>query len=142
MPDSDDSSVSESYVKRDIRNKRMLGVFDILDKKRSNKKHQKEKGLEEKEPFYSVSRKEIKSNYHQASCPKKEAEHMKRRLHFVSLPVHEQGNWIPYVLGHWPCFGVGCALSQVAFKTKSGKYVQYYDVRIFHYTLKTKLGTV
>lgn len=102
--------------------KRMLGLFESLDKKPSKRqKHERRKEIKEKEPFYFVSRKSI-SLHRQTGCLKKEAERLKNHLHFVNFPIHELGNWIPYILGHWTCFGVGCALSQVAFKTRSGVY--------------------
>lgn len=44
----------------------------------------------------------------------------KKRLHFVELPVFELGNWIPYILNHWQCFGSSCALPQITIKTKAG----------------------
>lgn len=44
----------------------------------------------------------------------------KNKLHFVELPVFKFGNWIPYIMNHWQCFGSSCALSQVAIKSKTG----------------------
>jgi hypothetical protein len=59
---------------------------------------------------------------HKSTCyNSKEADLWKKRFHFVDLPVFQFGNWIPYVLNHWQCFGSSCALPQVAIKSKSGK---------------------
>lgn len=100
----------------------MLGLFEVLDKSLSKKEKTKsKKDIKEKEPFYFLSRK-ANSHHYEGSCPKTQAENLKRQLHFVNFPIHELGNWIPYILGHWTCFGVSCALSQVAFKTRSGMF--------------------
>jgi len=61
-----------------------------------------------------------------SACHKSQAvQHWKKRLHFVTLPIFELGNWIPYVLNHWQCFGSSCALTQVTIKNKKGKRIYY-----------------
>lgn len=74
----------------------------------------------EKEPFYKLSqlRKHLKRGTNN-KC-KSWVELWKDRLHFVSLPLYNFGNWIPYSLMHWPCFGSGCALAQVVIKSTEG----------------------
>ena len=44
-----------------------------------------------------------------------------KRLHFVTLPVHQFGNWIPLVTSRWYCSGHGCGLDQVSFEGKAGQ---------------------
>ena len=44
-----------------------------------------------------------------------------KRLHFVTLPVHQFGNWIPLVTSRWYCSGHGCGLDQVSFEGKTGQ---------------------
>lgn len=75
----------------------------------------------EKEPFYKLSqlRKHLKRGTNN-KC-KSWVELWKDRLHFVSLPLYNFGNWIPYSLMHWPCFGSGCALAQVVIKSTEGE---------------------
>ena len=77
-------------------------------------------GYLEKEPFYKLSQ---LRNHHatrtNTKC-KSWVELWKDKLHFVSLPVYDFGNWIPYSLMHWPCFGSGCALAQVVIKSTEG----------------------
>ena len=75
----------------------------------------------EKEPFYKfLELKKHSKNKRPSDCDHKplspEAE-WKKRLHFTSLPVYKFGNWIPYAIMHWPCFGNGCALAQVVVKS-------------------------
>ena len=44
-----------------------------------------------------------------------------KRLHFVTLPVFQLGNWIPLVASRWYCTGHGCGLDQMAIETEKGK---------------------
>ena len=44
-----------------------------------------------------------------------------KRLHFVTLPVHQFGNWIPLVTSRWYCSGHGCGLDQLSVEGKAGK---------------------
>lgn len=85
-------------------------------------------GSLEKEPFYKLSELRKHStprNYYK--CNKNWVESWKERLHFVRLPVYNFGNWIPYALMHWPCFGSGCALAQVVIKSKEGNFYDEND---------------
>ena len=43
-----------------------------------------------------------------------------KRLHFVTLPIYQFGNWIPLVTSRWYCSGHGCGLDQVSFEGKAG----------------------
>ena len=78
-------------------------------------------GYMEREPFQKLS---VLRQHHISriyKCKYKSwIQSWKDRLHFVSLPTYEFGNWIPYALMHWPCFGSGCALAQVVIKSKEG----------------------
>lgn len=78
-------------------------------------------GSLEKEPFYKLSQlRKHHTTRTNHKCNKSWVELWKDRLHFVSLPVYDFGNWIPYSLMHWPCFGSGCALAQVVIKSMEG----------------------
>ena len=45
--------------------------------------------------------------------------------------MYEFGNWIPYASMHWPCFGSGCALAQVIFKSREGIKVIFFSITVF-----------
>ena len=45
--------------------------------------------------------------------------------------MYEFGNWIPYASMHWPCFGSGCALAQVIFKSREGIKVIFFSIIVF-----------
>ncbi|XP_071505492.1 uncharacterized protein [Diadema antillarum] len=45
---------------------------------------------------------------------------LKARLHFVTTPTFQLGNWIPGVLMEWACQDHGCGLSQAVFKSIDG----------------------
>ena len=49
------------------------------------------------------------------------AESWLKRLHFVTLPVHQFGNWIPLVTSRWYCSGHGCGLDQLSVEGKAGQ---------------------
>ncbi|XP_032239840.1 uncharacterized protein LOC116619295 [Nematostella vectensis] len=66
----------------------------------------------------------VTNTKHLSACDQSPVEQWKQRLHFVELPVYELGNWIPYALNHWKCFGAGCALAQVAFKSEAGNIIR------------------
>ena len=72
------------------------------------------------EPFLKLSRVRQRHVYKTVKCHSSQASQWKKRLYFASLPLYDFGNWIPYALMHWPCFGSGCALAQVAIKSKEG----------------------
>ena len=74
----------------------------------------------EKEPFYKLSQLRKHSTRRTNNKCNSWVELWKDRLHFVSLPLYNFGNWIPYSLMHWPCFGSGCALAQVVIKSSEG----------------------
>jgi len=69
-----------------------------------------------------------------------------KRLHFVTLPVHQFGNWIPLVTSRWYCSGHGCGLDQLSVEGKADGDVFFvakrldarYDWLPSPYTLKTK----
>ena len=42
------------------------------------------------------------------------------RLHFVTIPLYEVGNWLPLVMSRWYCSGHGCGLDQVSVEKKQG----------------------
>ena len=44
-----------------------------------------------------------------------------KRLHFITIPVHQFGNWIPLVTSRWYCSGHGCGLDQISFEGKAGE---------------------
>ncbi|XP_047136930.1 uncharacterized protein LOC100204111 isoform X1 [Hydra vulgaris] len=68
------------------------------------------------------------------------------RLHFVTIPIYQVGNWLPLVMSRWYCSGHGCGLDQVSVETKEDGDVQFvskrldgrYDWLPSPYTLKTK----
>ena len=86
----------------------------------------------EKEPFEKLSLlKQHHSTLKTTACNKSWTQSWKDRLHFTSLPVYEFGNWIPYASMHWPCFGSGCALAQVIFKSREGIKVMFFSIIAF-----------
>lgn len=86
----------------------------------------------EKKPFEKLSLlKQHHSTLKTTACNKSWTQSWKDRLHFTSLPVYEFGNWIPYALMHWPCFGSGCALAQVIFKSREGIKVIFFSITVF-----------
>lgn len=86
----------------------------------------------EKEPFVKLSKLRQHHVERTSQCRKSWTQLWKGRLHFVSLPTYDFGNWIPYALMHWPCFGSGCALAQVVIKSKEGK-LQNFMCWYFYY---------
>lgn len=78
----------------------------------------------EKEAFVKLA--QLRKHHVPASykCNKSWTQSWMDRVHFVSLPTYDFGNWIPYALMHWPCFGSGCALAQVVIKSSEGWYMQ------------------
>lgn len=77
----------------------------------------------EKEPFVKLAQLRQHHVSMTYKCNRSWTQSWKDRLHFVSLPTFDFGNWIPYALMHWPCFGSGCALAQVLVKSKEGEVV-------------------
>lgn len=47
-----------------------------------------------------------------------------KRLHFVTIPIHQFGNWIPLVTSRWYCSGHGCGFDQVSFEKKAGETIK------------------
>ncbi|XP_063952301.1 uncharacterized protein LOC129255975 [Lytechinus pictus] len=45
---------------------------------------------------------------------------LQARLHFVTQPTYELGNWLPAVLMEWACQDHGCGFSQAVFKSITG----------------------
>nr|XP_058954000.1 uncharacterized protein LOC131781372 [Pocillopora verrucosa] len=85
-------------------------------------RHDKNNDSVEKEPFFKLSQlREHHATVTKDKCGKSWVASWKDRLHFASLPVYDFGNWIPYALMHWPCFGTGCALAQVVIKSQEGE---------------------
>lgn len=80
-------------------------------------------GYLEKEAFVKLA--QLRKHHVPASykCNKSWTQSWMDRVHFVSLPTYDFGNWIPYALMHWPCFGSGCALAQVVIKSSEGEVV-------------------
>ena len=48
------------------------------------------------------------------------------RLHFVTIPIYQVGNWLPLVMSRWYCSGHGCGLDQVSVENKEGEIL--YDL--------------
>ncbi|EDO48865.1 predicted protein [Nematostella vectensis] len=47
-------------------------------------------------------------------------QHWLRRVHFVTFPVHQLGNWIPGLLSQWACAGRFCGYDQIAVENSNG----------------------
>ena len=72
------------------------------------------------------------------------------RLHFVTLPLYQLGNWIPLVMSRWYCSGHGCGLDQIAVERKQEGDILFvskrldarYDWLPSPYTLKSKFPKI
>lgn len=68
------------------------------------------------------------------------------RLHFVTIPLYEVGNWLPLVMSRWYCSGHGCGLDQIAVESQEEGDVYFVNKRLdgrydwlpSPYTLKAK----
>uniref|UniRef100_UPI00358E1F49 uncharacterized protein n=1 Tax=Myxine glutinosa TaxID=7769 RepID=UPI00358E1F49 len=47
------------------------------------------------------------------------ADDLRKRIHYVPLPVYDLGNWIPALLYEWMCYDHGCDLDQAVFQSSS-----------------------
>jgi len=52
------------------------------------------------------------------------------RLHFVTIPLYEVGNWLPLIMSRWYCSGHGCGLDQVAVESNTDGDVKFVSKRL------------
>ncbi|XP_031560536.1 uncharacterized protein LOC116296630 isoform X2 [Actinia tenebrosa] len=110
---------SYSRKNKEQREKQSLYTLDEL-KKLHQKQHHQKNGDQRHNDHQDHDR----LSDHENTCNSLRKTLWKKRLHFVELPLFKFGNWIPYIMNHWQCFGSSCALSQVAIKSKSGDIIK------------------
>eukprot|EP00794_Sanderia_malayensis_P003073 gene3073-3537_t len=53
-----------------------------------------------------------------------------KRLHFVTIPIFQFGNWIPLVTSRWFCSGHGCGFDQIAFESDQTGDIKFISKRL------------
>ena len=43
------------------------------------------------------------------------------KLHFVTVPIYQVGNWLPLIMSRWYCSGHGCGFDQISVEGKDGE---------------------
>eukprot|EP00795_Rhopilema_esculentum_P014430 gene14430-5486_t len=130
-----------SFLKSKATLNKGFDLFTIIEDNDDKKLYEEPQKSELEESSLS-NRAAVESN----DVTKKFMEQWMKRLHFVTIPTYQFGNWIPLVTSRWYCSGHGCGLDQASFEGKADGDVKFvskrldarYDWLPSPYTLKAK----
>lgn len=56
------------------------------------------------------------------------------KLHFVTIPIYQVGNWLPLIMSRWYCSGHGCGFDQISLEGKDGiLYIFFQTISDSHF---------
>ena len=109
-----------SFLKSKATLNKGFDIFTIIEDNGDKKLYEEPQKSELEESSLS-NRAAVESN----DVTKKFLEQWMKRLHFITIPTYQFGNWIPLVTSRWYCSGHGCGLDQASFEGKAGMTIVF-----------------